>query len=104
MTDTETDTGDGQTVDRRRSRARRDAERLKAAFQWLLSDRRGRGLAWWLMQEAGLYRTSFTGDPATTAFQEGRRDIGLKVLHRVHEAVPDAYAQMINEQRDGDDA
>ena len=104
MTNAETDTGDGHTVDRGRSRARRDAERLKAAFQWLLSDRRGRGLAWWLMQEAGLYRTSFTGDPATTAFQEGRRDIGLKVLHRVHDAAPDAYAQMLNEQRDGDDA
>lgn len=104
MTEETDGAGDDVRVDRGRSRARRDAERLTAAFRWLLSDRRGRGLAWWLMQEAGLYRTSFTGDPATTAFQEGRRDIGLKVLHRMHEAAPDAYAQMLNEQRDGDDA
>ncbi len=104
MTQDEPDTGDGHAVDRGRSRAQSEAVRLKAAFQWLLSDRRGRRLAWWLLQEAGIYRTSFSGDPAATAFQEGRRDIGLKVLHRVHETAPDAYAQMLNEQRGGDDA
>ena len=104
MADTEMEAGDGETVDRGRSRARRDAERLRSAFQWLLADRRGRRLAWWLLQETGIYRTSFTGDAATTAFQEGRRDIGLKVLHRMHEAAPDAYAQMLNELGDGDDA
>lgn len=71
MPDTHMDAGDGSTVDRGRSRARRDGERLKAAFQWLLSDRRGRSLAWWLLQEAGLYRTSFSSDAAITAFQEG---------------------------------
>lgn len=104
MTDGVAETGDGGAVDRGRSRAQRDAERLRAAFRWLLADRKGRGLAWWLLQEAGIYRTSFAGDAATTAFQEGRRDIGLKVLHRLHDAAPEAYAQMLNEQRDCDDA
>jgi len=67
-------------------------------LKWVMSNKRGRRFAWRLLDRAGIYRTSFTGN-STTFFNEGMRNIGLMLVADIHEACPEAYALMIKENR-----
>ncbi len=53
----------------------------------------GRRWVWRVLSDCGVFKSSFTGN-STTFFNEGRRDIGLRILADVMEANPDAYVQM----------
>lgn len=70
-------------------------------FAWLMSDKRGRRIVWRILEQAGVYRTSFTGN-SSTFFNEGKRSMGLFVLSEVHEIAPDALPQMLKEQKSYD--
>ena len=69
-------------------------------FKWVLSDVRGRRFIWGLLEEAGVYSSSFDGSAETTIFNEGNRNQGLKILSMIHEVAPDMYATMIKEKKD----
>lgn len=71
-------------------------------LKWVMSNKRGRRFAWRLLDRAGIYRTSFTGN-STTFFNEGMRNIGLMLVADIHEACPEAYALMIKENKNGRD-
>lgn len=58
----------------------------------------GRNFVWWLLEEAGVFRTSFTGN-STTFFNEGQRNIGLKVMAILNEKCPDLYLKMLKENK-----
>lgn len=61
----------------------------------------GRSLMWRIMEECGIYRTSFTGDALQTAFLEGQRNIGLWVLTEiVFTNGPDTFSIMAREAED----
>ena len=79
---------------------RKAQEELDEAVRWLLGDARGRLVAWWLLEQAGVFRTSFAGAAEHTAFNEGRRDLGLRLLHRVMDVDADAYLRMVKERKD----
>lgn len=64
----------------------------------ILETDHGRRFMWRYLGLAGVFQTSFTGN-STTFFNEGKRDIGLKMLADVTEAKPDAYIQMANEAK-----
>lgn len=68
-------------------------------FKWICSNKRGRRFIWRLLEKAGVFRSSFTGN-SETFFREGARNIGLQVLAMIHEHAPEAYTLMLNEQRD----
>lgn len=74
----------------------RDQE--KADFAWLMSDKRGRRFIWRMLENTGVYRSSFTGN-SETFFREGARNVGLKLISDIHEFAPDAYPLMLEEQR-----
>ncbi len=67
-------------------------------IKWLMSSPRGRRIIWWLLDIAGVHRTSAPCD-AGMAFREGGRNIGLQVHARVIEHCPDAYIQMLQETK-----
>lgn len=67
-------------------------------WKWLMSSKQGRRLVWGLLAETGIYQSSFTGN-SETFFREGRRDIGLKVLAKIHATGPEAYVQMLTESK-----
>lgn len=67
-------------------------------FQWLMGDARGRRFMWRMLEMAGVYRSSFTGN-STTFFNEGQRNIGLMLVAEIHDTTPDAYALMLKENR-----
>ncbi len=71
-------------------------------FKWILSNRRGRRFIWRLLEQAGVFRTSFTSDPHSTAFNEGQRNAGLRILDLINRAAPDVYAVMLKEAKDYD--
>jgi hypothetical protein len=58
----------------------------------------GRRFIWRLLDRAGVFRTSFTGN-STTFFNEGQRNMGLIVLADVHEACADKYILMMTEAK-----
>ena len=68
-------------------------------YKWMFSNRRGRRICWRLLDRAGVFRTSFTGDSNGTIFNEGRRDYGLFVMAQFLEHSPDKYQLMLEEQR-----
>ena len=72
---------------------------LDDAVRWLMAALNGRRVAWWLLEMGGVYRSSFTIDSHVTAFNEGRRDIGLRLMAKLMDVDPDAYARMVNEHR-----
>ena len=70
-------------------------------FVWLMSDKRGRRFVWRLLDKAGVFRSTFTGN-SETFFRERLRNMGLFVLSEVHELTPDAFTQMLKEQKSYD--
>ena len=62
----------------------------------LLSKQWGRRLVWRLLDQTGMYRTSFTGI-STTFFNECQRNIGLWLVDEVISADKKMYMSMIEE-------
>ena len=58
----------------------------------------GRRYLWRLLDTAGVFRTSFTGN-SETFFREGMRNVGLIIMADLQDACPDLYQRMVNENR-----
>jgi dihydroorotase len=58
----------------------------------------GRRFLWQLIGSAGVFQQSFAADPMATAFNEGRRSIGLALLSRLQDESPDLYLKAQGEQ------
>lgn len=69
-------------------------------IKWLMSSPRGRRLVWWILGIAGIYRTSFSSSRNVTDFNEGGRNIGLKLLARVNDHCLDQYEVMFQEHQE----
>lgn len=66
---------------------------------WLMSSKRGRRVVWRLLKNAGVYRLSYQpGDALGTAFAEGNRNQGQRILALIMEHASEAYALMVQER------
>ena len=74
-------------------------ERQLNDVRYILNDERGRRFLWRYLNLCGVFRSSFTGN-FETYFNEGERNVGLKMLADVNEAAPEVYAVMVKEARD----
>lgn len=63
----------------------------------ILNLKEGRRFVWRYLSECGVFQTSFTGQSNQTFFNEGSRNVGLKLLADVNEANPESYVTMVNE-------
>lgn len=72
------------------------AQRERDDFKWVVSTEQGRRFLWDLLAFTGVYRSSFTGN-SQTFFNEGRRDVGLRLLGQINEHEPEAYVTMLKE-------
>ena len=81
---------------RRREQLARSIEqdRLKR----LLSGELGRWFLMDLVERAGVFRISFTSDPLTTAYNEGRRNEGLRLMNEILETCPELWDTMMRER------
>lgn len=80
------------------AKEKRGRERDLEDLRFLLSTIQGRRFVWRQLSECGVFKSSFTGN-STTFFNEGRRDVGLKLMADVMESKPEAYLQMAQEAK-----
>lgn len=89
-------------------RQERDAETEQASarelrrkeledLRWLLGHPQGRRIAMRLLDEAGVYRSSFNHSGSVMAFNEGKRHIGLFLTAEFLEAAPDGFMKVLKE-------
>ncbi len=80
--------------------AKRDARDEIDELLWLMSDPRGRRWIWRRLGEVGVYRQSLVpGDFAGTAFNEGQRSVGLKLINQITQHCPGRFTEMQKEAK-----
>lgn len=70
-------------------------------FKWLMSSKRGRAIIWRLLEQAGVFRISFSLNSMQMAFNEGNRNYGNQVLSMIHTLCPELYPAMVREATNG---
>ena len=81
------------------SPAELDAQAERDELLWLMSDAKGRRFIWRRLAEAGIYRSTFTGDALTSAFKEGERNVGIRLMTLILQHCPERLSQMQKEAR-----
>ncbi len=89
--------GDERQVNLRRRQAGRKEKQKGDFLARVLSEKEGRAWLWSLLEFTGPMRSSFAGDPYQTAFNEGQRNVGLKIMSDIMKAAPEQYAVMAEE-------
>mgnify|MGYP001561964717 CR=1 FL=1 len=89
---------DQRSVRKAKQRERQERDQELKDLRDVLSTRQGRRFIWRTLTLAGVFRLSFVpGEPEETAFNEGRRSLGLSLMADVHEIDAAQYIQMANE-------
>lgn len=94
--------GPDQTAEREAKAKARKLDALSEIDEllWLMSDPRGRRFIWRQLDGFGVYRLSYVqGDPAHSAFNEGRRNEGLKLMSQILEHCPARFTEMQKEAK-----
>ena len=82
----------------RELRERLVRENEEADIKWLMGNKRGRRVIWRLLDQAGVFRSSFNTNAMTMSFAEGHRNYGLRILALIHSQCPELYPTMMKEQ------
>lgn len=90
----EDDSGKQQRDNSAKARRLRELDDLKVVMQ----QPEGRRFMWRLLEQCGVYRTSFTGN-SETFFREGQRNVGLWALTEMQEAAPDQFLMTMQEAK-----
>jgi hypothetical protein len=98
-------TSEPKKVKKKKERERLLEEARLRGLTKALMDAEGRRLLWSYLSFCGIYKTSFTSDFGTTAYNEGRRSVGLKILDDIVSASPEFFMLMMKENQEdqGDD-
>ena len=60
----------------------------------------GRRFMWKLLTQCGVFRLSYSGELASTSFNEGQRNIGLGLFAEIMAHCPHLYLLMANEAKE----
>lgn len=60
----------------------------------------GRRVVWYLLEQFGIFRTSYSSEALAMAFSEGRRSAGLELMALVCTFCPEQYDKMAREARE----
>jgi hypothetical protein len=69
-------------------------------FVWLMGSRRGRRIMYRLIDKSGVFRMSYTGEAASTFFNEGQRNLGQALTALIIRASADDYVKMLKEHEE----
>lgn len=99
--------GQDRSKAERELRDRLARENEKADIKWLMGFKRGRRMLWRLLDQAGVFRSSFNTNAIAMSFAEGNRSYGLRIIDIIHEQCSELYPTMIKEnsshERNNDD-
>lgn len=70
-------------------------------LKWLMGSRRGRRIVWRLLEQAGVFKISFSTNSMQMAFNEGGRNYGNRTLGLIHSHCPELYPTMVKENTHG---
>lgn len=70
-------------------------------FRWLMSSKRGRRIIFRLLQQRGVFSTSFNPTAMHMAFLEGNRNSGLILMDLIHRCCIELYPTMWKENANG---
>jgi hypothetical protein len=93
---------DPEQVAKKRRTAGRKNKADQNIVKGVMSSKEGRAWMFGVLDACHIYSTSFTGDALTSAFREGERNIGLKLIGSVTRSAPDEYALMLKESNTND--
>jgi hypothetical protein len=68
-------------------------------LRWLMEQKRGRRIVWRLLEETRIYHSSFNTSGGVMAFNEGQRNVGLKLLSQLLTYAPGTYALLLEEHK-----
>ena len=88
---------DRKSIRRREKQARIDAASSAAVIRNVMSTVEGRAWLWSFLSDCHIFSTSFTGDALTSAFAEGERNVGQRLLNTITSTCPDEYIQAMRE-------
>lgn len=77
--------------------ARENRRKELEDLRWLLGHPQGRRIVSRLLDEAGVFRSSFNHSGSVMAFSEGRRHMGLFLTGELLEASADGYMKVLKE-------
>ena len=85
---------------------RAKAEKIKRQqdveyIKWLMAHAPGRRFVTRLLEQTGLFRTSYHASGSLMALNEGRKQIGYFLQGELVEIVPDAYLKLLKEFSNG---
>lgn len=92
----EYDAGDEGQVKKKKTKTQIHKEQDIEDLKGILDSAGGRRFLWKLLEECGVYKISFTGN-SHTFFNEGKRQIGLRLIEDIFDASPSAYTEMRSE-------
>lgn len=75
------------------------ADQAVADLRWLMGHKQGRRIAARVLEKAHVHHASFNTNASVTAFREGERNVGLWLQAEILDTCPDAYLQMLKEQK-----
>ncbi len=78
----------------KQDRARLDAQVEADDIKWLMGSKRGRRIVQRQLDRAGVWQLSFNTNSMTMAFNEGRRNEGLRLMAAIMLHAPDRYTDM----------
>lgn len=73
---------------------------MKTDVRNLMGTAAGRRVVWYLLEQFGIFRTSYSSEALAMAFSEGRRSAGLEVMALVCAFCPEQYDKMAREARE----
>jgi hypothetical protein len=85
-----------QLVAEQESKAKRIARIADADVCAIMNEQTGRRFVYRILEWAGVYRLSYTGN-SETFFNEGARNLGLKLLADLQRVTPKQYLKMLEE-------
>ena len=88
-----------KSKDSKKSADRIERQNEESDIKWLMSSKRGRRFVWRLLEQAGVFRSSFNTNAMAMSFGEGNRNYGLKLLNSIATLFTELYPTMIKEQK-----
>ena len=90
---------DPEAVGQKKRKADRSENARLNAFKAVMNTRDGRRTIWWLLEQCGVFRSSFTGTESTF-FNEGQRNVGLILIADINAICPEQYLVMLTEAKE----
>lgn len=94
------DASNQSEIDRRKGQQEHSARMRQVTLKAILSHREGRDFFWWLLEQGNVHGETFSPDPYISAYAQGARSYGKKVLDEVLRTDANAYLIMIKENRE----